>query len=183
VKTDEGRGEFVRGGQAAEPKCFFLARRALAALRRFAMRPRAYLIGSASNVSGSLSRVGDRFEQLVEAWDAAAILGRSIPFATDEMRIGDAGLASADIAYNEQMLPAITEVVSIIDDGLSRLEHVAQAHLARRDARPGSPVIIHRQTVPLLANPELPEVVIEPPHNGLDDVVQDLERDRVRTST
>jgi hypothetical protein len=35
-----------------------------------------------------MSRVGDHFEQFVEAWDAAAILGRSIPFATDEMRIG-----------------------------------------------------------------------------------------------
>jgi hypothetical protein len=32
----------------------------------------------------------------------------------------------------------------------------------------------------LLANSELPEVVIEPSHDGLDDVVQDLERDRGR---
>ena len=69
---------------------------------------------------------------------------------------------------------------SVIDDGLSRLEHVAQAHLARRDARLGSPVVIHRQTVLLLADCELPQVVIKPPHDGLDDVVQDLERDRGR---
>jgi hypothetical protein len=32
----------------------------------------------------------------------------------------------------------------------------------------------------LLANSELPQVVIEPPHDGLDSVVQDLERDRGR---
>ena len=82
-----------------------------------------------------MSRVGDHFEQFVEAWDAAAILGRSIPFASDVARIGDARLASADIGYGEPMLPAIAEVVSVIDDGFSRLEHVAQAHLARRDAR------------------------------------------------
>src|SRR6516162_5882077 len=40
-------------GHAAEPSGFFLAKRDRAALRRFAMRPRAYLIGSTSNVSGS----------------------------------------------------------------------------------------------------------------------------------
>src|SRR5256885_13924159 len=30
-----------------------------------------------------VSRVGDRLEQFVEAWDAAAILGRSVPFAAN----------------------------------------------------------------------------------------------------
>src|SRR5262249_28381768 len=33
---------------------------------------------------------------------------------------------------------------------------------------------------PLLTDCEFPEVVIEPPHDDLDDVVQDLERDRGR---
>src|SRR5262249_13246754 len=103
-----------------------------------------------------------------------------LPFATDVARIGDARLAGADSGHGEPMLPAITKVSSVIDDGLSRLEHVAQAHLARRDARLCSPVVIHRQTVPLLADCELPEVVIEPSHDGLDDVVQDLERNRGR---
>lgn len=40
-------------GQAAEPSGFVLAKRERAALRRFAMRPRAYLIGNSSKVSGS----------------------------------------------------------------------------------------------------------------------------------
>ena len=44
----------------------------------------------------------------------------------------------------------------------------------------GSPVLVHRQTVPSLADRELPEVVVEPSHDGLDDVVQNLERDRGR---
>src|SRR5258706_10361322 len=73
------------------------------------------------------------------------------------------------------MLPAIAEVVSVIDDGLSHLEHVAQAHLGRRDARLGSPAVIHRQTVSLLADRELPEAEIEPSDDDLDDVMQDLE--------
>jgi hypothetical protein len=40
-----------------------------------------------------MSRVGDRFEQFVEARDAAAVLGRSIPFATDVARIFLHGIA------------------------------------------------------------------------------------------
>jgi hypothetical protein len=32
------------------------------------------------------------------------------------------------------MLPAIAEVISVTDDGLPRLEHVAQVHLARSTA-------------------------------------------------
>jgi hypothetical protein len=79
-----------------------------------------------------MRRVGDRFEQFVEAWDAAAILGRSIPFATDVARIGDARLAGADIGHGEPMLPAITKVVSVIDDGLLRLERVDDGVGARR---------------------------------------------------
>ena len=39
-----------------------------------------------------MSRIGDRFEQFVKAWDAAAILRRSVPFTTDVARIGDTGL-------------------------------------------------------------------------------------------
>jgi hypothetical protein len=42
------------------------------------------------------------------------------------------------------------------------------------------PVVFHRQTEPLLADCELPEVVVEPSHDDLDDVVQDLECDRGR---
>ena len=125
-----------------------------------------------------MSRISDHVEQLVESRDAAAILWRSVSFATGVARIGDAGLASTDISHGEAMLPAIAEVVHVIDDGLSRLEHIAQAHLVRRGERRRSPVVVQRQTVPLLADRELPEVTIEPSHDGLDDVMQDLEGDR-----
>src|SRR5215472_7808426 len=84
----------------------------------------------------------------------AAILGRPVSFATDVARIGDVVLADANIGHGEPMLPAIAEVISIIDDGLPRREHVAQAHLARFDARLSPPVVIHRQTEPLLTDCE-----------------------------
>src|SRR3974377_2141150 len=86
-----------------------------------------------------MSRIDDRFEQLVESWDATAILWRSVPFATDVARVGEARLGGADGGASATMLPAIAEVVDVIDDGLSRPEHVAQTNLARHDARLGSP--------------------------------------------
>ena len=55
--------------------------------------------------------IGDGFEHFVEARDAAAILGRCVPFAADVARIGDARLAGADVGDGEPMLPAIAEVV------------------------------------------------------------------------
>src|SRR5262249_57353404 len=57
---------------------------------------------------------------------------------------------------------------------------VAEPDLAGVDARLGSPVLVHRQPVAALGDGELPQVVIEPSHGGLDDVVQGLERDRGR---
>ena len=78
------------------------------------------------------------------------------------------------------MLPAIAKIVKIIDDVFLWLQHVAQAHLAGVDTRFGSPILVRRQPVFLPADRELPEVVVAPPHDGLDDVVQNLERDRSR---
>ena len=43
-----------------------------------------------------MSTVSDRFEQFVEAWDAAAILGRSVSFAPDVARIGDVALSEGE---------------------------------------------------------------------------------------
>ena len=124
--------------------------------------------------------VGDGVERLVEAGDAAAILGRGVALAGDVARVGEIGVAGADIGEREPVLPAIAEVVEIIDRGLARPQHVAQADLAGVGARFGSPVLVDRQAVSALGDGELPEVVVEPPHRDLDDVVQDLEGDRCR---
>jgi len=68
-----------------------------------------------------MSGVGDGLEQFVEAGDATAVLERPVPFATNVAWIRDAGLTDADIGYGEPMFPAIPEVVSVINDGFSRL--------------------------------------------------------------
>jgi hypothetical protein len=97
-----------------------------------------------------VSRISDRFEQFVEARDADTVLGRSVSFAADIARIGDARLAGANVAHGEAMLPGVAEIVGAIADGLSRFEHVAQTSLGRHQGRLGSPVVIHRHAVPLL---------------------------------
>jgi hypothetical protein len=98
--------------------------------------------------------------------------------ARDVPWIGDAWLSRADVCHNEPMFPVVSKVIDVIDNGLARPELVAQAHLGRLHARLGSPVVIDWQPVPLLADGELPEVAIEPPHRGPGNVVQNLERDR-----
>jgi len=171
----------------------FLVRRALAALRWFAMRPRAYLIGSSSTMLGivivepflgfgvvRVFGVSGSVECLVETGNAAAILGRRVALAGDVPGVGENGIAAADIGQREPVLPAVAEVVEIIDRGLAWPQHIAQPHLGGVGARFGSPVLVGRQAVSALVDRELPEVVIQPSHRGLDDTVQDLERDRGR---
>ena len=86
--------------------------------------------------------VGDGVECLVEAGDAAAILGRRIALAGDIAGVGEIGVAGTDIGDREPVLPAIAEVVEIIDRGPARPQHVAQADLAGIGARFGSPVLL-----------------------------------------
>jgi hypothetical protein len=78
------------------------------------------------------------------------------------------------------MFPTIANVVDVVDAGLAPVEHVAQAHLSCLDARLGPPVVVHQQAKPLPTDGEHPKVAIEPSHDGLDNIVQDLERDRGR---
>src|SRR5262249_61663793 len=92
------------------------------------------------------------FQHFVEAREPAAILKWSVSFAPDVARIGHARLPGADIGHGEPMLPAIAKVLDVVDDGLSRLEHVAQAHFAGVNTGLGPPIVIHGQTVPLLAD-------------------------------
>jgi len=75
--------------------------------------------------------IGGGSEGVVEAVNAAAILGRGVPFAANVARVG----------------------------GLARLEHLAQPDLAGA-AQLGSPVFIRRQPVSALADGKLPEVVV-----------------------
>jgi hypothetical protein len=118
LPLDEDRSGLSENGASRGADYFLWAMRALAALRRFAMRLRAYLIGSSSIVLGSYSSahslafsmalvggVCNRFKLFVEARNSAAILGRSVSFAANEAWIGDPRLTSTDIGDREPMLP------------------------------------------------------------------------------
>jgi hypothetical protein len=67
------------------------------------------------------------FRRFVEAGNAAAILRRCVALAGDEARRGEAPLAGAHAADGQTMLPAIAEVVEVIDQGAARLQQLAQA--------------------------------------------------------
>jgi hypothetical protein len=81
--------------------------------------------------------------------------GGSVPFAAYVTRVEDTRLTGERSRHGKSMFPAITKVIDVVDDGLSRLEHIAEAHLDRRDARLCCPLVIRRQTVSLLADCEL----------------------------
>jgi hypothetical protein len=77
-----------------------------------------------------VGRVCNRFKPFVEAWNAAAILERPVSFAANVARIRASRLTSPDIGDGEPMLSLVAEVVCVVEDGLSWLQHVAQAHFA-----------------------------------------------------
>ncbi len=122
-------------------------------------------------------RIGSGFEHFIEAGNAAAVLGWSIALAADIARVVDRRVAGADIGDDDPMLPVVAEVVDVFDQGFLGFEDVAQPDLGGHLAREGSPVLVHRQAVYLLADGELPQVIVEPADGLLDDVVQNLERD------
>ncbi len=79
--------------------------------------------------------VGGGFQGFADAENAAAILGRGVSLAGDVARIEDARLAAANPANGQAMLPAVAEVVEVIDDGAARFQHLAAADLAGAAAR------------------------------------------------
>jgi hypothetical protein len=62
---------------------------------------------------------------LIEARDAAAVLGRGVSFTGDVARVTDARLTLADNGDSEPVFPAVAEVVEVVDDGAARPQHVA----------------------------------------------------------
>jgi hypothetical protein len=65
--------------------------------------------------------------------------------------------------------PGVSEVEEMVDDGLARLQHVAQADLSGPEAWFGSPIRVHRQPISPLGDGELPKVIIEPARGGLNE--------------
>jgi hypothetical protein len=81
--------------------------------------------------------IGEHIERVVESRLTAAVLWRPGVFAGDIAWIGQVGVALSDGGDDQQVLPAVSEVIQVVDRGPARLEHVAQASLDR--ARRGSP--------------------------------------------
>src|SRR5271168_1317662 len=102
---------------------------------------------------------------------ATSSSGSSGPLAGDVPGIGEIGVAGAGVGDGEPVLPAIAEVVEIINPRLAWPQHIAQPHLGGVGPRFGSPVLVHRQAILALVDGELPEVAIEPPHRRLDNIV------------
>jgi hypothetical protein len=81
------------------------------------------------------------------------------------------------------MLPAIAKNVCVVDNGLSKLQHIRRRTLPaiKRGLLPQSSSIARPYfrwpMVNSLADGKLPEMVVEPAHDNLDDIVQDYERD------
>ncbi len=78
------------------------------------------------------------------------------------------------------MLPVVTEVVGIGDRGCARGQDITQTNPRGIFGQRSAPAVIHRDAVRLAVDHHLPEMIIEPAHRGLDDVMQDLEGDRGR---
>ena len=119
--------------------------------------------------------IGRRVEHLVETGDAAAIFRRPVAFAGDVMGIGKLGIARPDLGDREPALPAVAEVVEVIDHRLARPEYVSEPRLTRVGGRLVSKILIRRFAITALGDGEFPKMIGLPAHGGLDDLVQRLE--------
>lgn len=100
--------------------------------------------------------IGAGGEQVVEAGHAAAVLGRAIALAGNVAGVAHAGLALANVADADFVLPGVAEVVGVGHDGFAGLQNVAQANLRCLLPRRGAPVLVHGQAIGPTVDHELP---------------------------
>ena len=72
--------------------------------------------------------IGQDLEPAIEARNASTILRRSRPLSRDVARVLDIRVALADLGERKPVLPAVAEVINIVEDGLSGINDVAQTH-------------------------------------------------------
>ena len=124
--------------------------------------------------------IGDGFEKLAEAGNAADILGRAAQRPVDEARVARGGIGGEQLLDLEPMLPAVAHVVDI-DEALDAVGgELVEADAAGADrARDTEPFSAHaRPGDGLPADVELVEVIVLPAHRRLDHGVQVLEGQR-----
>src|SRR5438067_12327838 len=106
----------------------------------------------------------------------AAILGRAAPFATKKIGIEPARLGGLDALDRDAVLPVVAHVVGVIEHGDAGLDQTGERSAARTvDLVPPSGVLGVGLAVGFVVGGELPQVIVEPAHDGLDDTVQGLQ--------
>jgi len=118
--------------------------------------------------------IGDGFKEELEAGRTAAVLGRAAMLALDISRIFGSGLAILDHFERDDVLPVIPHVVSIEDLANTPVDQGFEFRIFGRGQLIVGPVRIGKAVSPV-ARFELPQVIVEPAHCGLDDIMEHLE--------
>lgn len=120
------------------------------------------------------SRRGCGRAQRIAMAATAAVLGRGAMLALDISRIFGSGFAILDRFERDDMLPVVAHVVSIEDLASAPVDQGFKLGIFGRRQLIVRPVRIGK-AVSFVAHFELPEMIIEPAHRALDDIVQHLE--------
>ena len=118
--------------------------------------------------------IGDGFKEGFEAGRTAAVLGRGAMIALDISRIFGSGLAIFNRFERDDMLPVVAHVIGIEQLANAPVDQCFDLGVFGRGQLIVRPVRIGKAVSPV-ARFELPEVIIEPAHRALDDIVQHLE--------
>jgi hypothetical protein len=118
--------------------------------------------------------IGDGFKKGFEAGRAAAVLGRGAMLALDISRIFGSGFAILDRFERDDMLPVVAHVVGIEQLANALIDQGFELGVFGRRQRVVRPVRIGK-AVSSVARFELPEVIVEPAHRALDDIMEHLE--------
>ena len=118
--------------------------------------------------------IGDGVEEDLKAGRAAAVLGRGAMLALDIARIFGAGFAILERFERDDMLPVVAHVVGIEDLANAPVDQGVEPGVFGRRQRVVRSVRIG-QPVSFISHFQLPEVIIEPAHRALDDIVEHLE--------
>ena len=117
---------------------------------------------------------GDGVEKGLETGCSADILGRSASLAIDISRIFGGRLAGLHRLDGDDMFPIVSHIVGIEQLADAAVEQGLELDILCRKQGVVVPIGVGK-TISLVVRFELPEVIIEPAHGALDDVVEHFE--------
>src|ERR1019366_9984055 len=141
------------------------------------------IVGAAIPVEGflllfaALAPVGPGYgvQEVIVAWRAAAILRRAAPLTAEELEIEPVRFGGLNALDDDPMLPVVAHVVDIperLGAAVERFRKFGRA--GALDLASPTGVVGIGDAVDHIIDRELPEVIVEPAHGGLDDLVQGL---------